>query len=233
MSVAFMTEEGTKKANQAIKDGGKYMYVNYGAVLDLCESHIIDTIQHIRDHGDYRFEVKYLAKNAKREIDKLIGQVRLDTSKSSELYYDIIDELNETIKSVEQSLYWSVVQVLDRMKVKDSKYKAHIEVTSLLLEYANTMFNEVCNIISEMAGTTRAGRQYAYLCPRVVTDWWDKLAVKLDNLPIEVMQALNKDENIANALEILSIKLTCRSETNKVYKKIAEMHPEVVCTLKK
>lgn len=185
----------------------QFLNVVYGSMMDLTDSLMRDAIDEMRRQGTLRREVKRETGLALQAIKKLLDILRINTSGHRMLYLDLLDVVQDSVSQDILKLHFAVKQVLDRHKIDRSEMMTRIEVTHAMLHLAARSFDVVCQ-----EGTDEYHmpfhRLFSALNPQGALARWTNVCHMACRYPEGINAAISNDQNIANGMKILLLKLT-------------------------
>lgn len=197
-----------------------------GSMVDLGNALFIDIVSELKRRKQCKFEVKKLVNQVMVEYDALAFTLHESTRANQNWYADILDVIEESVEQDMLTFKYSIKQVLDKFKVKDSDFVADFIKVKAMFDLAEhrhkavieasckdtyTIYNKH-NIVPPSNLTRSMEIQYSPYTPVRLHRAFCKLCDAIFTLSDECIKELNGNKNLDLCIAILQRKL-CNSKT--------------------
>lgn len=129
-------------------------YITMGSVYTICQSAMIDAREFICTHEKafYKQQVKLNIKKALEAYDKWNKKMENTLGEQYQIWLDVSDNVDEQIKPLVTTLYYSIDNFLLKNKVQHSKVYARMETALVLLQLAKMIYADLFENIQKRIG---------------------------------------------------------------------------------
>lgn len=129
-------------------------YITMGSVYTICQSAMVDARDFICTHEKafYKQQVKYNIKKALEAYDKWNKKMENTLGTQYQIWLDVSDNVDEQIKPLVTTLYYSIDNFLLKNNVQHSKVYARMETALVLLQLAKMIYTDLFDNIQKRIG---------------------------------------------------------------------------------
>lgn len=127
----------------AIDDCHKHVNLICMGVNAIAASAMTDAFFVLQKTKHYRHDVKQHAKAAKQAYESFENRLSKQFGISYDIYMDFLDNIETSLKGDVAKLYFSMKNLLDKNKIKESELIAHVETARTLIEYACVSYDRL------------------------------------------------------------------------------------------
>lgn len=203
-------------------------YITMGSVYTICQTAMVDAREFICTHEKafYKQQVKYNIKKALEAYDKWDGKMKNTLGERYQIWLDLSDAVDEEVKPLVTTLYYSIDNFLLKNKIQHSKVYARMETAHVLLQLAKMIYaNLFDNIQKRIGANIRPLFQGGDASD--IYHYWDeamRYASKMMNVVPDVN--LNSDPTINQAVDNIVRQLTAERIYNNGGEYALRLNPD-------
>lgn len=228
-NVAMEKQFDVADYNLKCKRAAGVYHLFLGSAYNVAQSVMVDAAAELRKHKDlYRFQVKKDVTEALKAYDMVFSMERKDLGVMYEAWLDVIDIMDDELKSHLEKMYWSIDSLLMKHNVKEHRLIARMETAYAVISVARKSYLSLCRVLeSEIFHHKMDFSGLRWFSFKDVLFHWqracDTLARGMGLNGID----LPEDKNCSLALNVIVSRLTDFKRIDRNTETALNMHPEV------
>ena len=225
--IAPSAEQKKRLMNQVDRSCSLY-YITMGSIYNVCQTAMVDAREFICTHEPtfYRQQVKYNIKKALEAYDKWLKKMENSLGEHYQMWLDVSDAVDDEMKILITTLYYSIDNFLLKNKVEYSKVYAHMEVAAVLLQLANSIYTDLFNNIQKRIGTDIRYMFQGGDASDLYRYWHEAMRYMYKLKPVVPDVNLNEDPTINQAVDNIVKRLTAENIYNRGGEYALRLNPD-------
>lgn len=222
------SEQQKKRMVENVDRSCALYYVTMGSIYAVCQSAMVDAVDFIRTHEPtfYRQQVKYNIKKALEAYDKWNKTMENALGEQYQIWLDVSDAVDEEIKPLVTTLYYSIDNCLLKNNVTCSKVYARMEVAAVLLQLANSIYTDLFKHIQKRIGIDITPLFRGGDASDIYHYWHEAIHFACKVKPVVPDVNLNDDPTINQAVNNIVKRLTAENIYNRGGEYALRLNPD-------